>query len=114
MFQPHIISQNIHMEIKTVIRLKYTQTHHHGGREQTIHVLMCPIVLHIRWLLVHMLGLLPLRANLSAWLLVLYQFFSRAEFMCMDWFNLALDCANATIGPMAADLEQMILVSGHY
>ena len=34
--------------------------------------------------------------------------------MCMDWFNLALDCANATIGPMAADLEQMILVSGHY
>ena len=37
--------------------------------------------------------------------------FSRAEFMCMDWFNLALDCANATIGPMALDLEQMILVS---
>ena len=70
-------------------------------------------VLHIRWLVMHMLGMLPLRANLSAWSLV-YQFVSRAEFMCMNWLNLALDCANATIGPMAADLVQMILVSGHY
>ena len=38
----------------------------------------------------------------------------RAEFMYMNWLKLALDCANATIGPMAADLVQMILVSGHY
>ena len=40
--------------------------------------------------------------------------FSQDEFMCMDWLKLALDCANATIAPMAADLVQMILVSGHY